>query len=418
MRNRVLNVFLHGSTLITRFCFIFFLAKYLPPAEIGYYGLFTVAIGYCIYFVGLDFYTYLNREIIRTPIKERAGLLKGQAALSVILYATFVPVALFIIIQYSEWPSYLMWWFVPILLLEHFNQEIGRLLVALSEQVAASVILFVRQGSWALLVTFIMFFEPSSRKLEFSIVAWFISGVFAVLLGILKLKKIGISGWKNSVDWKWVKKGVVVSAAFLFATLALRGIQTFDRYMLESIGGIEVVAAYVLFIGVAGSLLSFLDAGVFSFTYPALIGLSQKMHWVEARKKIKQMLWLTIVFSIVFSIVSLIVMPYLLGWIGKNIYTASIDFYYWVLLATIANAIGLVPHYCLYAAGKDRPIIVSHGLAFFVFFAAVFFLKSISFELAVPQGLFIAFLFVLIFKAIAYKIFIRSQIDAAALKLI
>lgn len=413
MRNRILNVFLQGVTLITRFGLIFLLAKYLTPAEIGYYGLFTAAIGYSIYFVGLDFYTYLTREIIRTPIQKRGMLLKGQATLSLLLYVIFIPIALFFITKYSEWPNYLMWWFVPILFFEHFNQEMGRLLVALSEQITASTLLFVRQGSWALLVIFIMFFEPSRRTLEFPMMAWFISGVFAALFGIFKLKQMGISGWRNKLDWKWIKKGVVVSAAFLFATLALRGMQTFDRYLLESIGSIEVVGAYVLFMGIAGSLLAFLDSGIFSFTYPMLIKLSQKGRWADARKKVKQMLWLTVMFSLIFTLVSLTAIPHLLAWINKDIYTSVIDLYYWILLATVVNAIGLIPHYALYADGRDKVIILSHILALFVFLGAVFLLKSTSLALAVPQGLLIAFLFILIFKSIAYKKFSQSKIVAA-----
>lgn len=409
MRDRVLNIFLQGTTLIARFGFVFFLAKYLSPAEIGYYGLFSAAIGYSIYFVGLDFYTYLTREIIVTPMDKRATLLKGQVALSLLLYVVFIPVALFFVVKYSDWPHYLMWWFFPILVVEHFNQEVGRLLVALSEQVTASAILFVRQGIWSLFVVFVMFFEPGSRVLSFPMVAWFVSGIFAALLGFFKLKKIGVRGWSNKLDWKWIKNGIAVSAAFLFATLALRGIQTFDRYMLESIGGVEIVGVYVLFIGIAGSLLAFLDSGIFSFTYPALISLSQNCRWADARKKVKQMLWLTIAFSIFFTIFSLVVMPYLLKWIGKGIYAESIDLYYWILLATVTNAIGLIPHYALYAAGKDRAIILSHTFGFIVFFVAVFFLQSTSFALAVPQGIFVAFLFILIFKAIAYIVFSKSK---------
>ena len=414
MRDRILNIFLQGTTLLARFGFVFFLAKYLSPAEIGYYGLFSVAIGYSIYFVGLDFYTYLTREIILTPMEKRAALLKGQVALSLILYVVFIPAALFFVVKYSDWPYYLMWWFFPILVVEHFNQEMGRLLVALSEQVTASAILFVRQGSWSLLVVFVMFFEPGSRTLSFAMAAWFISGIFAALLGFFKLKKIGVRGWGNKLDWKWIKNGIAVSAAFLFATLALRGMQTFDRYMLESIGGVEIVGVYVLFVGVAGSLLAFLDSGIFSFTYPALISLSQNCRWADARKKVKQMLWLTIAFSIFFTIFSLVVMPYLLGWIGKSIYAESIDLYYWILLATITNAIGLIPHYALYAAGKDGAIILSHTFGFIVFFVAVYFLQPTSFALAVPQGLFVAFLFILIFKAIAYIVFSQSRMVETA----
>lgn len=413
MKNRLLNVFFQGVTLVTRFGLIFSLAKYLPPFEMGYYGLFVAAVGYSIYFVGLDFYTYLTREAIQTPKQKIGVLLKGQAFLSSLLYGIFTPIALFFINQNSGWPNYLIWWFIPILFVEHVNQEMGRLLVTLSEQVAASMILFVRQGSWALFVIFVMFFKPSSRTLELPIMAWFISGVFAAFFAITKLKQMGIRGWQDKPNWRWIKRGIAVSIAFLFATLALRGIQTFDRYLLESIGGIEIVGAYVLFIGISGSLLAFLDSGIFSFAYPILIDFSQKGEWVSVRKKIKQMLWFTIAFSFLFVVISLALMPHLLRWINKDIYTSSINFYYWILLATIINAISLIPHYALYAAGRDRAIIFSHVLALFVFIGAVLLLKSNSLALAVPQGGVVAFLFILIFKTMAYKILSQSQMVPA-----
>ena len=125
------------------------------------------------------------------------------------------------------------------------------------------------------------------------------------------------------------------------------------------------------------------------------------------------MLWLTVMFSLIFTLVSLTAIPHLLEWINKDIYTSVIDLYYWILLATVVNAIGLIPHYALYADGRDKVIILSHILALFVFLGAVFLLKSTSLALAVPQGLFIAFLFILIFKSIAYKKFSQSKIVAA-----
>lgn len=198
--------------------------------------------------------------------------------------------------------------------------------------------------------------------------------------------------------------------AFLVATLALRGIQTFDKYILGAIGGVEVVGAYVLFMGVAGSLLAFLDSGVFSFAYPELIWMNQKGRLIDAKRKVKQMLWITIVLSILFVIFSLVAMPYILVWIGKELYISSIGLYYWILLATIVNAIGLVPHYALYAAGKDNIIIVSHILALFIFLGAVLILHLFSSDLAVPQGLFVAFLFILIYKAIACGRFYQTSI--------
>ena len=402
MNERITNTALRGATLGVRFVFIFFLAKYLSPKEMGYYGLFAAALSYSMYFVGLDFYVYLTREIIKTPAQQRGRLLKGQAGLSGLLYLLYIPLIIPLVIYYAQWPNYLVCWLIPILFVEHLNQEIFRLLVALSEQVAASVALFIRQASWGLAAVVLMGFDDGKRSLEAIFIIWFVAGVLAALFGIWKLLQMGIGGWQGSIDWKWVKAGVTTSAAFLVATLALRGMQTFDRYAIESIGGMEVVGAYVLFLGVAGSLLAFLDAGVFSFAYPRLIKLKQDGQTKVFQQQVRQLFFVTTFACLSFFAISWGLLPYLLAWIGKSIYTNSIDLFFWVALATVLNAIGLVPHYALYASGKDRLIIISHILALPVFGVAVFVLKNKYGYLAVPQGLVIAFLFILIWKALAY----------------
>jgi O-antigen/teichoic acid export membrane protein len=401
--NRILNITLHGATLGARFVFIFFLAKYLEPAAVGYYGLFTAAVGYSIYFVGLDYYTYVTREILKTPKELQGLLLKSQASLSGLLYLIFTPIIVAVLLQYSGWPQYLFPWFLPILLLEHFNQEIYRLLIALSEQITASIILFIRQGSWALAAVALMTLDPSSRQLQIVMALWVAAGLAAAITALWKILKLRMGGWRSSLDWAWVRRGVVVSVAFLLATLSLRGIQTFDRYWLEALGGIEIVGAYVLFFGVASTLLTFLDAGIFAFTYPILIKLHQSQEYGIVHKKVNQMYLLTAVLSTGFAFVSWFLLPYLLLWIDNPVYVESIDLYAWLLSAMVINALSMVPHFALYAQGRDKPIIQSHIAALFVFVGATWALSESLSMMAVPIGLNLSFVVILAWKAIAYK---------------
>lgn len=254
--DRLLNIGFRITTLTTRFAFVFVLAKFLDPALVGYYGLFTASIGYALYLVGLDFYTYATREIIRAPAEQRGPMIKGQIALSGGLYVLVLPGSL-LVLGMADWPGYLYWWFAPILVLEYLNQEISRLLIALSRQVTASMVLFLRQGSWAIAIVSLFALAPQSRNLDIVFAMWTASGIAAAGLGAWKLSLLQMAGWRLPVDWHWVRQGIAVSMGFLLATLALRGIQTFDRYWIEHLGGVELVAAYVLFIGMAGSLLVF-----------------------------------------------------------------------------------------------------------------------------------------------------------------
>lgn len=399
--SRLLNIGLRSATLGSRFLFIFLLAKYLDPASVGYYGIFTATVGYALYFVGLDFYTYVTREILKTPNEHRGRRLKDQAALSGVLYLVLLPFAL-VFLHQSGWPGHLAWWFLPILLLEHFNQEVSRLLIALSEQITASLTLFVRQGSWAIAIVAWMTWDSSSRHLDAVMALWACAGVAAAALGIWKVKQLKMGGWRAPTNWAWIKKGIAISAAFLVATLALRGVQTLDRYWLEALGGIELVGVYVLFLGVAGSSMIFLDAGVFAYTYPALIQHSHRQEHEAARAKVRRMFFQTLALSAVFGIVSWMLLPYLLNWINKPAYTNALGLYPWLLMATIINAIGMSPHYALYARGRDKPIIYSHLAALPVFILTTWAFSKTHSALAVPIGLNISFAVILAWKSIAY----------------
>jgi O-antigen/teichoic acid export membrane protein len=400
---RLVNLTLRGITLGTRFLFIFFLARYLDPASVGYYGIFTATIGYAIYLVGLDFYTYVSREIVATPPEERGKLLKAQAALSGLLYLMLFPVALLFLAN-SDWPGYLTFWFIPILMLEHFNQEVSRLLIALNEQLTSSAILFVRQGSWALAIIIFMYTNASTRNLDFVMALWAMAGATAASIGVWKLKQLKTEGWQLAIDWGWVKKGILVSGSFLIATLALRGVQTIDRYWLESLGGIEIVGAYVLLLGIAGTLLTFLDAAVFAFAYPHLISLNHQNQLQRARQQVKKLFIQTMVISVLFAVTSWLVLPFFLGWIGNSLYQDSAHWYPWLLAAMIFNALGMVPHYALYAMGNDKPIIHSHIAALVVFLAITATISNfIGFE-SIFLGLIFSFATLLIWKGMAYLI--------------
>jgi O-antigen/teichoic acid export membrane protein len=398
---RVINVGLRSATLVSRLLFVFFLAKYLDTSSVGYYGLFTASIGYVLYFVGLDFYNYVTREILKAHNEERGRMLKGQAALSGVLYVLLLPFAL-LFFPHSGWPDQLLWWFFPILFLEHLNQEITRLLIAFSKQITASLILFVRQSSWAIASVLFMNFYTGSRNLETVVALWATAGVVAALIGIWKLRQLDIGGWQSSVDWLWVKKGIGISGAFLIATLALRGINTIDRYWIEALGDIHMVAAYVLLFGVAGTVMTFLDAGIFAYAYPALIHHEHKHEFTQAQARVRLVLWQTVIVVGAFALVSWLLLPYLLHWIGNTAYLEAANLYPWILLATGLNALGMAPNYGLYARGHDKPIIASHCASLVVFVLSTWLLRDHYGLMAVLLGLNLAFALILVWKSLAY----------------
>ncbi|NMY40041.1 hypothetical protein HBN76_01885 [Pseudomonas sp. WS 5013] len=398
---RLVNIALRGMTLCSKFLLIFFLARFLTPAELGLYGLLVATIGYALYFLGLDFYTYTTRELLKRPREEWGGLLKNQGALVVVLYAIFLPLLL-MIFALDLLPWHFAGWFIALLALEHLNQELMRLLVAISEQFMASMTLFLRSGAWAVVIVILMFLEPASRNIEAVFVAWTVGGGTACLLACVKLSRLRMGGWRRQIDWAWIGAGIKVALPFLMATLAIRGVYTLDRYWLEALSGLEVLGAYVLFIGIANAMMSFLDAGVFAFSYPGLIRAFQQHQSVEFRQGLRRLMLQTLALSSAFSMVALLLIDPLLGWLDKPLYIEQRGLFPWILLATFLYALSMIPHYALYAKNCDKPIIHSH-LASMVIFVVATWLASLWWSyFAVPIGLCIAFLSVLVWKSYAY----------------
>jgi hypothetical protein len=101
---RLVNIGLRGTTLCTRFLFVFFLARYVTPASVGYYGLFTATVSYALYLVGLDFYTYNTRELLRVPREQHGRMIRDQAVLAAGLYALFLPLA-WVLLPQTGWQA-------------------------------------------------------------------------------------------------------------------------------------------------------------------------------------------------------------------------------------------------------------------------------------------------------------------------
>lgn len=392
------NIAIRGLTLVSKFLLIFFLARFLEPAELGIYGLLAATVGYSLYFLGFDFYTYSTRELLKRQRQEWGGLLKAQGALTLVLYAIFLPLLSLVFIN-DLLPMRVFGWFFILLILEHLNQELGRLLVAVSEQLYASLVLFLRSGIWAVLVTGLMFVKPDTRNLDMVFGAWTLGGLAAILLGIFCVRRMGLSGWRQKIDWAWIIKGLKVALALLVATLAIRGVFTLDRYWIQELAGLEVLGAYVLFMGISMALMSFLDAGIFAFIYPGMISAYQQGDAVGFRRGTRKLLVQTVGLSGAFTVIALLTISPLLIWLDKPLYSEQQDLFIWILLATVLYAVGMIPHYGLYAQGRDRPIIHSHIASLITFILATWSFAQYWPQLAVPLGLCVSFFSVLCWKS-------------------
>jgi len=413
---RLLNLVLRAGTLTSKFALIFFLARVLDPVDVGLFGLVFATVSYAVSFIGAEFYIYSIREVIIHKDYERVGMLRDQGVFLILIYVIMLPLLLSIF-YFNLLPWSFVFWFFSLLISEHLGVEFNRLLVALSKPLAASMVLFVRSGVWVLFLIPFLLLKPEMQRLNVVLGFWLAGSVVACALAIASLsKKLDFSSMHNKINWSWIKFGLKVSFPFFISTISLRAVFVLDKYAFEFTSGLDKLAAYILLLGIANAMISFLDSGVFVFYYPNMIAAYKNKDFAAFDSNLRKMIVQVVVFCFIFTSLSMLSINFVLDLIGKDIYRNSVYLLPWLLLAFTLYALSSIPQYCLYACKCDRPIILSHILALPVFVASCLLFSSMYQELAIPISMVSVFLFVFIFKYISWMrvrkvIFQRQEVS-------
>ncbi|WP_417508018.1 lipopolysaccharide biosynthesis protein [Microbacterium sp.] len=373
---RLASTSLRFTALAARFLLIFALAMFLPPTEVGLYGLVAATATYAVYALGMDFYTYSTREILESDRSTWRTKLTSHAAIlgTIALIATpvFIGIGISTLLPWS-----IVGWLATIAISEQWAQDIDRTLIALSKQFAASVVILVRQAAMPLTVVIMFAASSDLRKIEWVFGSWTVFNVVAIILGLLFLHHTTPRG-RLRVDWAWVRKGLVVALPFLGGTLLLRLLFTLDRQIVAYFDGLDVLGAYVLAVTISGGLSSVIAVGIMQFNYPSLITAAREKSYIDFRQIMRSITWQTTIVSGAAVLTAIVSHSWISTWFGQNVYVE----YSWAIPASmIASAlynISLIPHYGLYAFHKDRTIFASTAISVSMFIACLAVLISLT----------------------------------------
>ena len=408
MLNRIFNVGLRGLTLAMKFVLLFALGRMLEPTQVGLYGLMFAAVTYGAGIAGFGFCKYANREVAALDDASRTVLLRDQAVFYALAYIAVLP-AVWLVFRAELLPWTLFGWFLVLLVFEHIATELGRVLVVLHDQIAVTAVLFLRGGLWVIALVPLMAWRPEARSLDAVLAFWLVGSVLACAFGLWRTLRIGPWSWTRTVDWAWLRRGVRIAAPLLLATLVLKGLTTFDRFWIKSIGGYEVLAAYVLFAGISGVVKAFLDSGVFVFSYPKMILAARRGDRAAFEAGLRALAWQTAAVTLVIAGVAIFAINPLLAWIDRPVYGEHIELFYWSLLAIFGYAAAMVLHYAVYAYDQDRIIIVSHLVGLAAFGVTGFLLADWLGAVAIPIALCLAYFTIFLIKSVAFTHILRSR---------
>ena len=202
------------------------------------------------------------------------------------------------------------------------------------------------------------------------------------------------------MDTPWIVQGLRNAMLYFGATLALKGMTTVDRYMVQHTSSSEVVGAYVAYIGIGMTLINLLDAAVFAPIFPRLIRFHAAGDQSAYEKQYKALRNQTWALSILASLISCFIAPFVFRWADKPIYLTHMSIYYVVVIGVFFYAVSMVPHYALYARRKDKAI-VGTQIGALLPFALTFAMTSSQFPAeSAALSLAVAFAFMFTLKAV------------------
>ncbi|WP_337049724.1 hypothetical protein [Serratia fonticola] len=365
MINRIASIILRGGTLASKFVLIVFLARYLSLDELGIYALVVASVSYCLYLLGMDFYTFSSRDILSDKKIHWKEKIKDQFSFYAIIYIVTISIAAYIYLL-KIIPDEIVIFGVAVLIADHFSQELMRIMVIMGKPNEANIQLFIRTGGGSFFaIGFMWLANIYSLSVVFTF--WLLGDILAILFSIFVLRRENIGDIKTyKINWLWILNGLKICTPLLISTLANRGVYTVDRYFVSHYSGVEMVGIYSYYSSFSGALLAFVDAGVIIYFYPKLISAFNNKERVEYRRIVRAFYKAIALVCLAVSIGLLAFIPTLTKYVGKNQFLDSIPLFYLLLLSMVIYCFSLVCHYELYAMRKDKQLIASAVISFVV----------------------------------------------------
>lgn len=390
--DRIYNLLIKVLILSSKFILIIILAKKLEAYELGLYGLIQSIIVYYMYFCGCDIYTYSTREYIKN--KDEAILIKH--AKTIIFLSCLGLIFAVVFLEGMEG----VFEYIPIILVlciaEHYNQEVGRILIAKSYQLKAGFQLFIRTALWCYIIAIISGLNLVDLNLYFVLVLWATFSFISLFYGLFILFKVTDINFEKIVDVKlttnWLAKALKASLVFFVGTLAVRTIFVLDKTYFEYNNQLKDMGVYVFYSSFAGVLLSFCDSAIFQFSYPKLISYRKDgLNKLMKNEMLKMLAQCSLIF-ILFSIASYLFLGYFIDYIGRKEYINNINYFWWLLVINFILVCSTIFHYVIYAFNYDKSIMFISviSLLSFIIILIMGYFYNVSVMQTVVFGVFVS----------------------------
>lgn len=362
-KTSIVNLSVRGLTIVSRFVLLFYLGKFFSSDDLGAYGIFYTTTSMTLLTLGLDFYTFSNREVLYVEDKFKLSVLRNQLVFYVFTYSLFLfPLLLVFTYQIISF-KYIVYFYL-ILVFEHLSQEFYRLFTILSFPILANWLLFLRNGLWVIvLIACFSIFRIEDYSLSYVFMGWLIGSGLSVIIGFYTVFKLYGSHPLQPIDWKWYIQGIKTSSLYFLSTISLILIEHMNRYLIKYWCGLSKVGVFTFYSQISNAMNVVIFTLFIMVIYPKLVeaaNLKDMKHFMLLKAELQKKV---VLYSIVIGLVLALGIFPMLSFINKPEYYQDIFTFYLLIAATVFLNLSLVQHYALYALKKDRLLLYSSLLA-------------------------------------------------------
>jgi len=351
---KLFNVFLRIGGIGSKFLIVTLMSKYFDTDVFGNYGLITSLITILIFVLGLDFYNFSIRDILKTrdqqDLTNKVVLTFGLFFLVYIIFA-FLSYFIFNSIDYIKPYLFLVLFLV---ITEHLSQEIYRILIGFKKVLLANLLLFFRTAGWSIIIIY-YYFNNNVITIEKIFTLWLVANTITIVyIFILVIIKSYRKLLYLSIDFQWIKDGLKISSVFFAATISLKSIEYTNRFIVDYFMGEELAGIFLFYSNISILVTVYVNTIVISFELPELIKSvnTSKIH--SLLEKFKKLLLIHVLIS---SIFILIIIKPLLFWQNKIEFESYLSLIPFFILGVALMNYSLFYHFKLYIYHKDKALL-------------------------------------------------------------
>tara|TARA_R110000764_G_scaffold236142_1_gene331072 strand:+ start:6645 stop:7865 length:1221 start_codon:yes stop_codon:yes gene_type:complete len=397
LSDKFINIIFRAATILLKFLLSIIIIKKISIEEYGVYGVFQSTVIIMSFVLGIDFYAYSSREILKKNAHNFNFYFSNQLLLHAFSYIIILPLTYLIFYLGILDKKYLILFYL-ILVTEHLSQELYRMLIILKKSVTATIILFVRSGLWVIILYFVWEEGIMSPTLNSLLILWLSAALLSIIIGFAKIK----FKWESEYDFSWIVKGVRIAFPFFIGTVLYKLIEFSGRYFLNYYWTSVEVGIFTFFSSVASILFVFVQTIVIIVIYPELLESKNKGH-DSFLKKFKYFKNQILTFTTLGTVLSLIFIYPLLLFLDNSLFFENLLSYIILLISSFIFCFSFIPHYALYTYKFDSGILFAVILGTITNFMFSFIFVPLYGLLGASVSQLTAFIVIYIVKLILWK---------------